>query len=306
MKKSLLPLSLILALAFILWAGYDLCRGSNHPVPHPGLANLERIGLDEIGGKKTAAWILPSPSGKSWILAHGNSSDRNALVPRAAWLNAMGYTVVLIDLNGHGETEGKRKTFGRTEAKDIENAYKYLKTKRNQSWIGGLGTSLGGAALLKARADGVPFDALILESVFSDIRTAAANRLEMRLGKMGRLLEPLLTLQIPLWLGISRDSIRPVEWAKSDWSPTLVLAGSRDERARPSESEALYGNIPVPAKRLEVFAGAAHQDLFAFDSAGYVERVNGFLDSGLSVEQVPGGPDPDLPSSGAVRPLNGR
>lgn len=256
--------------------------------------------LDEIGGKQTAAWMLPSTSGKAWILAHGNSSDRNAMAPRAAWLNAMGYAVVLVDLHGHGETEGKWKSFGVAEAKDIANAYLYLKRKRNQIWIGGLGTSLGGAALLKARADGIAFDALILESVFADIRIAAGNRLEMRFGEMGRLLEPLLTLQIPLWLGISRDSIRPIEWAKSDWSPTLVLSGTQDKRARPMESEGIFGNIPAPNKRIGFFQGAGHVDLFAFDRAAYTARIQGFLDSGLTVspdlyEQYPDVPDPAGP-----------
>lgn len=85
--------------------------------------------------------------------------------------------------------------------------------------------------------------------------------------------------------GISRDSIRPVEWARSDWSPTLVLYGTQDKRARPVESERIFGNIPTPDKRIAYFEGAAHEDLFAFDSPGYAERINGFLDSGLTVRR---------------------
>ena len=139
----------------------------------------------------------------------------------------------------------------------------------------------------------IGFDALILESVFADIRTAARNRLEKKFGETGRLLEPLLTLQIRIWLGISRDSIRPIDWAKSDWSPTLVLTGTHDKRARPAESEGIFKNIPTPNKRIAYFEGAGHEDLFAFDSVANTVRVNGFLDSGLTVfSPGPGGRDP--------------
>jgi pimeloyl-ACP methyl ester carboxylesterase len=125
------------------------------------------------------------------------------------------------------------------------------------------------------------------------------------------LLEPLLTLQIRIWLGISRDSIRPIDWARSDWSPTLVLTGTQDKRARPAESEGIFQNIPAPNKRIAYFDGAGHQDLFAFDSVGYAARIKGFLDSGLTAfSPGPGGEvrvgrapverSPALPPAGAA------
>lgn len=146
-------------------------------------------------------------------------------------------------------------------------------------WVGANGTSLGGASILKAVSNGCAFDAIIIESVFSDIRTAARNRLEIRFGKFGRFLEPLLTAQIPIWTGIPRDELSPMEWAEKCFAPTLVLSGSLDSRARTWEAKAIFDNLPTASKRINIIAGAGHQDLYEFDSEGYRKEILAFLSS---------------------------
>jgi uncharacterized protein len=282
MKRKAIGAVLILLLSFVsilLAAGFSLCKGGNHSVENPRPALLKRIELNGNGSKATIAWVSESGSGKGFLLAHGNSSDRNSMVARAEYLVSMGYDVIIPDLNGHGETPGKWKTFGIQEALDIENAHLYLKNTRGNAWIGGIGTSLGGASILKAVENGIAFDGLILESVFSDIRVAARNRLELKFGSNFANLEPLLTLQLPLWTGSSRNQIRPSEWAKSVMCPALILAGQADSRAKPKESEEIYGNIHYRKKWIRIIPGAGHEDLFAFDSRGYKNEVENFLRS---------------------------
>jgi pimeloyl-ACP methyl ester carboxylesterase len=111
MRRSALAFAFLFLFAgIVLAAGFGLCKGSNHEVRLPMGAHLERIELSGGGGKKTAAWISEVPTGKAFILAHGNGGDRNSMAARAALFNAMGYTVLLPDLNGHGETPGRWKS----------------------------------------------------------------------------------------------------------------------------------------------------------------------------------------------------
>jgi alpha-beta hydrolase superfamily lysophospholipase len=49
--------------------------------------------------------------------------------PRAQFLNALGFSILLVDLQGHGETEGDRDriSFGHREAADVHASVEKLK-----------------------------------------------------------------------------------------------------------------------------------------------------------------------------------
>lgn len=239
----LILLPVLLALTVIFYAGYDLCKSSNHLPSQTTKAGLVRLELEEVEGKSTVALLSEVPGDRAFVLGHGNSSSKLSMIPRAEMLNAMGYTVLIPDLNAHGETKGRWKTFGYREAQDIQNACLYLRNKLGKKWIGAIGTSLGGASILKAESERAGFEFILIESVYADIRTAARNRLEMRLGAVGSRLEPLLTLQLPLWTGVSRKDLRPSEWAKGVRCPILVLVGSRDQRARVKGSRKVFSQL---------------------------------------------------------------
>lgn len=274
---SLFILSILLLLVLFLYAGYDLCKSSNHAPSESIKAGLVKLELKELEGKTTVALLAEVPGDRAFVLGHGNSSSKLSMIPRAEMLAAMGYTVLIPDLNAHGETEGQWKTFGYRESQDIQNASLYLRNKLGKKWIGAIGASLGGASILKASSEGTRFEFIMIEAVFADIRTAARNRLEMKLGLMGPLMEPLLTLQLPIWTGVSRKDLRPSEWARGVHCPILVLTGSRDQRARVGESERIFAAIPIQDKVLQVIEGAEHEDLYEFDKEGYRKRLVSFL-----------------------------
>lgn len=236
-----------------------------------------KLELTGAAGRNTRAYLLAAPGGKAFILAHGNSSDGSSMLPRARWLVSQGYSVLVPDLQAHGETPGKRKTFGWREAEDIAASYHYLKNQVGSTWIGGIGSSLGGASMLKASASGIKFDALILESVYADIQSAVRNRLELAFGKVGPFLEPMLTWQIPLWCGLSTSDLQPALWSREVRCDALVLAGEEDRRAKPWESEVIFANLGTTRKRLVKVKGAGHVDLFAYDQAKYSDTLFDFL-----------------------------
>ena len=88
--------------------------------------------------------------------------------------------------------------------------HSYSLVKSSTKCAPALGVSLGGAATLLGKT-AVEADALVLESVFPTIEEAVADRIEARLGSVGRLLAPLLYEQIPLRIGVPIEKLRPIE-----------------------------------------------------------------------------------------------
>jgi uncharacterized protein len=138
---------------------------------------------------------------------HGIHSNRLSMVRRARLLNAAGFSVLLFDFQAHGESTGARITFGHLEAEDAGSAVAFVRARLPNERIGAIGTSLGGAAALLGPHP-LPVNALVLESVYSDIAPAITNRLRAVLGpSLGGIaaptLEYLFELLLPPVLGVN-------------------------------------------------------------------------------------------------------
>ncbi|MCP4184183.1 MAG: alpha/beta hydrolase [Hyphomicrobiales bacterium] len=119
------------------------------------------------------------------LLLHGIRSDRRSMIGRARLLFRAGYSVLLIDLQAHGESTGERITFGYLETESVVAAIKYARAKWPNERLAIIGTSLGGAAAVFA-AKQQRADVYILEAVYSSLRDATENRLKLSWVILGR------------------------------------------------------------------------------------------------------------------------
>ncbi len=212
------------------------------------------------------------------------------MASRARLLAAHGYSVLLIDLQGHGETPGSAITFGLREAADVRSAYRWLRALEPRRRLGVIGCSLGGASiLLGPQPSG--FDAVVLEAVYPRIAGAVENRLRIRFGPLAPVLAPLLTAQLPLRLHVAARDLEPIRFIPRLGAPVLVVAGSDDRHTTLAESEQLFA-AAAPPKRLWIVRGARHQDFLGFDSKGYEAHVLRFLDELLKRPVAVSSPDP--------------
>lgn len=233
--------------------------------------SIERAGLPPVAG-----WFVAGdPRRAGVLLLHSVRSNRREMIGRAGFLHRAGYSVLLIDMQAHGETPGDSITFGYREARDAHAALRYLRARLPGRRVGVLGVSLGGAAALLGTAP-LQADALILEGVYSTIDEAVANRLEIRLGAWGRYLAPLLLWQVELRLDISLAALRPLEAIQALRGPVLIIAGSADQHTRLHETQALFDHAPEP-KSLWIVAGAKHQNLHRYIPLDYERKVLEFL-----------------------------
>jgi uncharacterized protein len=255
--------------------GSQLVRPVNHQVPLPAGFPAQVVALPGPGYAIAGWWLNQGGASPVVLLLHSIRADRSSMLSRAKLLVAHGFSVLLIDLQGHGETPGTAITLGLRESADVRAALGWLKSVAPSRRIGVIGCSLGGAAvLLGPQPSG--FDAVVLEAVYPRVAGAVENRIRLRLGPLAPVLTPLLLVQLqPRW-HISPRDLEPIRSIHRLGSPVLVVAGSRDQHTTLAESEALF-HAGVQPKRLWVVNGARHQDFLAVDPAGYASEVIGFL-----------------------------
>ncbi len=95
---------------------------------------------------EVATWSLPAarPVGKSALLVHGWNSRSRHLLPLARALNTAGVDVVMLDLPGHGASDGRHLHLGRA-VEAIDAAW-----RNNGPFSAIVGHSFGGVAALNA------------------------------------------------------------------------------------------------------------------------------------------------------------
>ncbi len=280
----LIPAVLLAALlAADLGAGAMRSAPANRPIGAPPVALGAEAVRIPLGGGSVAGWFARGrPGGGAVLLLHGVRSDRRQMAGRARFLHDAGYSVLLIDLPAHGESSGARISFGYREAAGVEAALAYLRQALPRERIGVIGVSLGAASLVLSHASPPP-DAVILESMYPTIEEAVADRLKIRLGAHGAALAPLLLWQMPLWAGITPDQLHPIARLPALHAPVLIAAGTADQHTTVAETQRLFDAAAAP-KALWLVEGAAHVDLYAYDSRAYEARVAAFLQQYLRAQ----------------------
>jgi uncharacterized protein len=280
-RKRLLLIGLfglITAVAIIIAFGQLATRPTPSAVPK--LAdNEQEFQLQAKDDVRVAASFFPVPKQNAPVilLLHGNGASRGQFQNHVAWLNAAGFSAMAIDLRGHGESTGGKKSFGLFEARDAEAAVRWIRANHPDSKIGVIGVSLGGASSLLGDKGPLAVDAMILQAVYPDIDRAIYNRIASRIGGgLATMGAPTLTLQSPILYGVSSTQISPVNAAAQYKGPVLVIGGANDVYTPPAETEELHKAFSGEAS-IWIAPGLGHEQMSDANDAEYQKRVLGFF-----------------------------
>jgi uncharacterized protein len=284
--RWVVPIAIILAAVVIWLIGTALTAPTNYavnPAPPPAQRVTIRTpdGLAIAGSYWPSAETSASASAPAVLLLHGNGSNRHGIGPIQRWLSDGGFAVLAIDFRGHGESDASAKSFGWFEAVDAHAALAWLRTRHPSARIGVYGASLGGSAALVGAQGPVRADALALNAVFPDIRTAVYNRIaEHSAPPLAAMVEPLLTYQSRLRLGLSPDQIAPVRAIRLFRGPVMVIGGGADIYTPPNETRALF-NAAAQPDGLWILDGLSHDQAVGDPPEALRVRLLAFFDRHL-------------------------
>src|SRR5258708_9932877 len=207
--------------------GSKLVAPANHQVRMPAGFSAQGVAIPGVGHSIAGWWVDLGEGSPVVLLLHAVRADRSTMVSRAQLLTRAGFSVLLIDLQGHGETPGEAITLGYRESADVVAAREWIKHTAPGRKIGVLACSLGGASVLLAPQPS-GFDAVVLEAVYPRISRAVENRIRIRLGVLAPVLTPLLLAQLGPRLPIAASDLEHIRSIGRLGAPVLVAAGSQE------------------------------------------------------------------------------
>lgn len=280
-------LLLLLYIAICGFAALTMTKVGDHPqYDHdPGTFNLafEEVRFpsreDEL---QIAGWYIPNPGAEqAIILVHGrNASKQNAIsgkLPQlAAELHHAGLAVLMIDLRGHGESEGVRYTFGVLERRDVLGGVDFLQGQGfAPGRIAGLGISLGGAAVIGAAAQETAIGAVVVDSAFADINALVEPNWKTESG-LPMFFLPGVYMMWQLMMGFDLREVKPVsELRQIPPRPILILHSQTDEIVDVDQAYVLKKGVPEAG--LVILDGCNHAELFRDCPKDYLAAIIPFL-----------------------------
>jgi len=243
---------------------------------------LKDIEIRSESGSILAGWHVQANKTKGVIvLLHGIRSSRMQMIDRAKLLYDQGYSSILIDFQAHGESPGEYITIGHLEKFDVKATIDFARSKHPNEPIAVIGVSLGGASAVLAAPLGI--DALILESVYTNISTAVHNRVTMRLGPFSWLPAELLLAQLKPRFGFSVGELSPINMIKYISCPVYIIAGEVDLHTTKEETRRLF-NLANSPKKLWLVENFAHVDIYNASPEAYKKNIIMFLSEHLKKE----------------------
>jgi pimeloyl-ACP methyl ester carboxylesterase len=131
----------------------------------------EEIGFPSVDGTQLVGWVAEGDPGRPPVLlCHDLGSSKASLVGLGLELHGRGFTVLLFDFRGHGQSEGRSSTLGLKEKRDILGALDYLAQRlgREIAGVGVYGAGMGAHAAVLAAADRPALKVLVLDGLYPD------------------------------------------------------------------------------------------------------------------------------------------
>jgi fermentation-respiration switch protein FrsA (DUF1100 family) len=238
---------------------------------------FQSLSLQTEDGLQLASWYIPGRRPTAIILIHGINGNREAMLPTATILAAAGYPLLLIDLRGHGESEGDRVSYGYYEARDVQAGVAFLAQQSDVTNIAALGTSLGGSAIIHAAAYEPRINAIIAQSTFSSLSHAIDDGFDDRSIFPRWPFAPLFIFLAEKYLSVTVDQVNSAQVLHNVAPrPVLIIHGRQDDLFPVEHAERLYQAASEP-KRLWIIEGLGHGDPALEQRDLYQHRLLDFL-----------------------------
>jgi uncharacterized protein len=264
----------ILNKSWKLFVGPKFYKNTNEPEPSFPYSAVQ---LKTSQGITIDAWYSQSDSSNTCVIfVHGYSANKSLLEAEAAMFYRWGYSVLLIDLRGHGKSGSNTTSFGMKETDELEKAFAFAKQNGNSKIIL-YGVSLGAGICIKAAADNkIHPEAIIADVPFENLH----QHFKARARVLGFPSEPFATLTT-LWVGIEKGyngfKHDISTYAKKVNCPALVQSGGKDPLVTQKEIESVFDNLASKNKKLVIYPEASHGSFLQHDPVTWEKEIQAFL-----------------------------
>lgn len=255
-----------------------------------GLENWEEIQFMTSDGLNIAGWFIQpdtvTESAPTVILLHGLGSDRGGMLNEASVLVRNGYNTLLLDLRGHGRSDGDMTTLGYKEIDEVRGAVGYLLDRADvdSERIGLAGFSLGGVIAIRAAARIPEIQAVAALSTFKTVDDNVTPIVQALSGRPPFPFPAAVMWFVNLETGVNVSEVRPIDdLAQITPRPILFIHGEGDTVVPVTNSQDMFEAAGEP-KEILIIPNAEHGGFLDAAPQEFEQRFVGFFDQYLKVE----------------------
>jgi len=165
----------VVVAGFVAWVAIGVHRATVPQRETQVLPDFEsmRIVVSEVefpsadGMELSGWWMSGDPSKPPILLCHDLGSSKRVMINVAIALHDAGFPVLMFDFRGHGDSAGKRSSFGLLEKRDVIGALEWLERK-GADRVGIFGAGMGAHAAVLAAAERLDTQVLVLDGLYPD------------------------------------------------------------------------------------------------------------------------------------------
>ncbi len=243
--------------------------------------------VSRTGDVTLSGWYIPGEGeGPTILFVHGIGSVRTGdeSLDIASRLIPQGFSVLLFDLRGHGNSEEAFISGGYFERYDVLGAFDYLVARGiSPERIGILSFSMGAATATMAVAEETSIHALVVDSPYAKASDMIARETALQIGIpewIAQIFIPGVKLTARVRYDIDVGAMVPEEAVELIPYPIMVIHGTADTRI-PWEHGVRVYEAAYPGSSIWLVPGVEHTDAFSTYPEEYVEKIVDYFDGQL-------------------------
>lgn len=228
---------------------------------------------------KISSWYMPVNDPKAvLILVDGYKEldeDKIRMFGHAEYLRKKGYSTLLIDLRGFGESSGDKVTFGVNEWKDVEAAYDYVKTlpENKNKKIGFLGISMGAVVSIITKGLTGKGDFIVAVAPYANFKSLFDFRIRKKRLPTFLFLPILQTLAL-FELGFNYEYYAAINMVKKVRVPIFITSAKHDKIVNSHDAKYIYDKANSPKEYWQT--NTSHR-VFKDNPKELQKKILGFL-----------------------------
>jgi pimeloyl-ACP methyl ester carboxylesterase len=271
---------------------YVIAERFTHAVRYPvgrapivAASTYDDVAFRTDDGVTLRGWYFPTRSDRAAIIVHGKDSNRiggdnRSFEKLADFLITEGYSVLLFDLRGNGDSGGDRFSLGYLERRDVAAAVDYVTGRGvREDRIALIGISMGAGTVLQSLLLHPNVGAVVADSSYVDARTIVTEDLQLLAG-VPSWFTPGVLLMSKLGFGLDGEQVRPIDVVRAHPERAfLFIHCAGDKLIAPHHAYELRAASANPGSDLWMAAVCQHSWALNTYPEAYQAHLHAFLES---------------------------